>query len=313
VIDFAYRVHTEVGNHCSGARVNSRMVPLRYQLQNGDTIEILTSTQQTPNKDWLKMVRTPKAQNRIRQWLKAQQHDRSVSLGRELLERELTRHHLDLASLRKQGKIDTALKALTLKDEETLLAALGYGQVTLGQVLPHFVPPTDTTQGQTADAIELEKIRQRTQLREDRGGVRVGGVEDVLVRYGRCCNPLPGERIIGVITRGRGVTIHTMDCQRLLASDPQRHIAVSWDNNAQMLRPVKIEVLSEDRHGLLAAMSKAISESGVNIVNADVRTLPNKRAMNIFEVIVPSADVLEQLIRSLNRVRGVVKVTRMGK
>lgn len=313
VIDFAYRVHTEVGNHCSGARVNSRMVPLRYQLQNGDTIEILTSTQQTPNKDWLKMVRTPKAQNRIRQWLKAQQHDRSVSLGRELLERELGRQHLDLPGLRKQGKIEIALKALSLKDEETLLAALGYGQVTLGQVLPHFVPPTDTTQGQTADAIELEKIRQRTQLREDRGGVRVGGVEDVLVRYGRCCNPLPGERIIGVITRGRGVTVHAMDCQRLLASDPQRHIAVSWDNNAQMLRPVKIEVLSEDRHGLLAAMSKAISESGVNIVNADVRTLPDKRAMNIFEIMVPSADVLEQLIRSLNRVRGVVKVTRMGR
>lgn len=313
VIDFAYRVHTEVGNHCSGARVNSRMVPLRYQLQNGDTIEILTSTQQTPNKDWLKMVRTPKAQNRIRQWLKAQQHDRSVSLGRELLERELARQHLDLSGLRKQGKIESALKALSLKDEETLLAALGYGQVTLGQVLPHFVPPTDTTQGQTADAIELEKIRQRTQLREDRGGVRVGGVEDVLVRYGRCCNPLPGERIIGVITRGRGVTVHAMDCQRLLASDPQRHIAVSWDNNAQMLRPVKIEVLSEDRHGLLAAMSKAISESGVNIVNADVRTLPDKRAMNIFEIMVPSADVLEQLIRSLNRVRGVVKVTRMGR
>jgi guanosine-3',5'-bis(diphosphate) 3'-pyrophosphohydrolase len=313
VIDFAYRVHTEVGNHCSGARVNSRMVPLRYQLQNGDTIEIITSAQQTPNKDWLKIVRTPKAQNRVRQWLKAQQHDRSVSLGRELLERELTRQHLDLASLRKQGKIDTALKALTLKDEETLLAALGYGQVTLGQVLPHFVPPIDTTQGQTADALELEKIRQRAQVREDRGGVRVGGVEDVLVRYGRCCNPLPGERIIGVITRGRGVTVHAMDCQRLLASDPQRHIAVSWDNNAQMLRPVKIEVLSEDRHGLLAAMSKAISESGVNIANADVRTLPDKRAMNVFEVMVPSSDVLDQLMRSLNRVRGVVKVTRMGR
>jgi len=313
VIDFAYRVHTEVGNHCSGARVNSRMVPLRYQLQNGDTIEIITSAQQTPNKDWLKIVRTPKAQNRVRQWLKAQQHERSVALGRELLERELARHHLDLASIRKQGKIESALKALSLKDEETFLAAIGYGQVTIGQVTPHVIPQTETAQGQTADALELEKIRQRAQVREDRGGVRVGGVEDVLVRYGRCCNPLPGERIIGVITRGRGVTVHAMDCQRLLASDPQRHIAVSWDNNAQMLRPVKIEVLSEDRHGLLAAMSKAISESGVNIANADVRTLPDKRAMNVFEVMVPSSDVLDQLMRSLNRVRGVVKVTRMGR
>jgi len=313
VIDFAYRVHTEVGNHCSGARVNSRMVPLRYQLQNGDTIEIITSTQQTPNKDWLKIVKTPKAQNRVRQWLKAQQHERSVALGRELLERELARHHLDLASIRKQGKIETALKALNLKDEETFLAAIGYGQVTLGQMLPHVIPQTETTQGQVADALELEKIRQRAPIREDRGGVRVGGVEDVLVRYGRCCNPLPGERIIGVITRGRGVTVHTIDCQRLLASDPQRHITVSWDNKAEALRPIKIEVVSEDRHGLLAALSKAISESGVNIANADVRTLPDKRAMNVFEVMVPSADVLEQLMRNLNRVRGVVKVTRMGR
>lgn len=313
VIDFAYRVHTEVGNHCSGARVNSRMVPLRYQLQNGDTIEIITSAQQTPNKDWLKIVRTPKAQNRVRQWLKAQQHERSVALGRELLERELARHHLDLASIRKQGKIETALKALSLKDEETFLAAIGYGQVTIGQVTPHIIPQTETAPGQTADALELEKIRQRAQVREDRGGVRVGGVEDVLVRYGRCCNPLPGERIIGVITRGRGVTVHAIDCQRLLASDPQRHITVSWDKGAEILRPVKIEVLSEDRHGLLAAMSKAISESGVNIANADVRTLSDKRAMNVFEVMVPSSDVLDQLMRSLNRVRGVVKVTRMGR
>jgi GTP pyrophosphokinase len=313
VIDFAYRVHTEVGNHCSGARVNSRMVPLRYQLQNGDTIEIITSAQQTPNKDWLKIVKTPKAQNRIRQWLKAQQHERSVTLGRELLERELARQHLDLASLRKQGKIEAALKALNLKDEETFLAAIGYGQVTIGQVLPHVIPQTETTQGQAADALELEKIRQRAPIREDRGGVRVGGVEDVLVRYGRCCNPLPGERIIGVITRGRGVTVHAIDCQRLLASDPQRHITVSWDTKAEALRPIKIEVLSEDRHGLLAAMSKAISESGVNIANADVRTLPDKRAMNVFEVMVPSADVLDQVMRNLNRVRGVVKVTRMGR
>ena len=313
VIDFAYRVHTEVGNHCSGARVNSRMVPLRYQLQNGDTIEIITSAQQTPNKDWLKLVKTPKAQNRVRQWLKAQQHERSVALGRELLDRELARHQLDLASIRKQGKIEAALKALNLKDEETFLAAIGYGQVTIGQVTPHVIPQTETTQGQTADALELEKIRQRAQTREDRGGVRVGGVEDVLVRYGRCCNPLPGERIVGVITRGRGVTVHAIDCQRLLASDPQRHIAVSWDKGAETLRSVKIEVLSEDRHGLLAAMSKAISESGVNIANADVRTLPDKRAMNVFEVMIPSADVLDQLMRSLNRVRGVVKVTRMGR
>lgn len=312
-IDFAYRIHSEVGNHCTSARANGRMVPLRYQLQNGDTIEIVTNTQQTPNKDWLKYVKTAKAQARIRQWVKAQQHERSVALGRELLERELSRHNLDLATLRKQDKIDATLKTLSFKDEETLLAAVGYGQVTPGQVVTQLVPQPEIPSGQTADAAELEKIRQKVPVREDRGGVRVGGINDVLVRFGRCCNPLPGERILGVITRGKGVTVHNFDCQRLLAADPQRHIQVSWDSTAQSLYPVKVEVLSEDRHGLLAAMSKAISESGVNIANADVRTLPDHRALNVFEVMVPNAAALDQVIRNLNAIPGVVKADRVRK
>lgn len=312
-IDFAYRIHSEVGNHCTSARANGRMVPLRYQLQNGDTIEIVTNNQQTPNKDWLKFVKTAKAQARIRQWVKAQQHERSVALGRELLERELSRHNLDLATLRKQDTIDAALKVLSFKDEETLLAAVGYGQVTPGQVVTQLVPQPEIVSGQTADAAELEKIRQKAPVREDRGGVRVGGINDVLVRFGRCCNPLPGERILGVITRGRGVTVHNFECQRLLAVDPQRHIQVSWDSTTQSLYPVKVEVLSEDRHGLLAAMSKAISESGVNIANADVRTLPDHRALNVFEVMVSTATALDQVIRSLSAIPGVVKADRVRK
>ncbi|MBI3300847.1 MAG: bifunctional (p)ppGpp synthetase/guanosine-3',5'-bis(diphosphate) 3'-pyrophosphohydrolase [Deltaproteobacteria bacterium] len=311
VIDFAYRIHTEVGNHCTGARANGRLVPLRYQLQNGDTIEIITTAQQTPSKDWLKIVNTSKAKARIRQWIKAQQRERSVALGRELLERELSRYHLDLATLRKQGKLEPILTTLSFKDEETLLAALGYGQLTVGNVLSHFVPQPEATQGQAADAIELEKIRQKP-VGEARGGVRVGGVGDVLVRFGRCCNPLPGEPIRGVITRGKGVTVHTGDCQRLLESDPQRHVAVSWDNGAEYVRPIKIEVLCEDRPGLLAAMSKAISATGLNITSADVRTLPDKRARDIFEVMVGSAEDLERVMRNLGRVRGVVKVARVN-
>ena len=311
VIDFAYRIHSEVGNHCTGARVNGRLVPLRYQLQNGDTLEIITTAQQTPSKDWLKVVQTSKARARIRQWIKAQQRERSVALGRELLERELSRYHLDLATLRKQDKIAAALTALSFKDEETLLAAIGYGQVTVGNVLSHFVPQQEPIQGQTADAIELDKIRQKP-VGEAKGGVRVGGLGDVLVRFGRCCNPLPGEPIRGVITRGRGVTVHTGDCQRLLESDPQRHVAVSWDNGAKYVRPIKIEVLCEDWPGLLAAMSKAISAVGINITSADVRTLPDKRARDVFEVMVASAEDLERVMRNLERVRGVVKVARVN-
>ena len=311
VIDFAYRIHSEVGNHCTGARVNGRLVPLRYQLQNGDTLEIITTAQQTPSKDWLKVVQTSKARARIRQWIKAQQRERSVALGRELLERELSRYHLDLATLRKQDKIAAALTALSFKDEETLLAAIGYGQVTVGNVLSYFVPQQEPVQGQTADAIELDKIRQKP-VGEAKGGVRVGGLGDVLVRFGRCCNPLPGEPIRGVITRGRGVTVHTGDCQRLLESDPQRHVAVSWDNGAKYVRPIKVEVLCEDWPGLLAAMSKAISAAGINITSADVRTLPDKRARDVFEVMVASAEDLERVMRNLERVRGVVKVARIN-
>lgn len=311
VIDFAYRVHTEVGNHCTGARVNGRFVPLRYQLQNGDTVEIITSTHQSPSKDWLKFVKTSKAQARIRQWIKAQQRTQSVALGRELLERELARYHLDLATLRKQDKMDAVLGEFGFKDEETLLAAIGYGQLTVGSVLSHFVPQQEPSPGLVSDVAELEKIRQKTHLEDGRGGVRVGGENNVLIRFGRCCNPLYGEQIVGVITRGKGVTVHAADCQRLLESDPQRHIAVSWENGAVQERPVKVEVLSEDRPGLLAAMSKAISTAGINIANADVRTLADKRALNVFEVMVASADDLHRVMRNLGRVRGVVKVERV--
>lgn len=311
VVDFAYRIHSEVGNHCTGARVNGRLVPLRYQLQNGDTIEIITTTQQTPSKDWLKIVKTSKAQARIRQWIKAQQRERSVALGRELLDRELARYRLDLPALRKQNKLDAALKALSFKDEETLLAAIGYGQLTAGSVLFHFVPQPDQSQAQVADATELEKIRQKTP-RESQSGVRVGGVDDVLIRFARCCNPLPGERILGVITRGKGVTVHSIECQRLLDSDPQRHVTVTWDKGVEHLRPVKVEVLCADRPGLLAAMSKAISAENVNINSADVRTLSDKRALNVFEVMVTNADALERVMRNLGRVRGVVKVARVN-
>ncbi len=310
VIDFAYRVHSEVGNHCTGARLNGRQVPLRYQLQNGDVIEIITTKQQSPSKDWLKIVKTPKAKARIRHWLKEEQRERSLALGQELLGRELDRAHATLPTLRKQNKIASALEALGFEDEETLFAALGYGQVTVRQVLSHLVPQPTEVPGQNLDEIELEKIRRRPPD-GDPSGVKVGGVGNVLIRFGRCCNPLPGEDILGVITRGRGVTVHTIACQRLLESDPQRHTAVSWDAATDYTRPVKLEVLSEDRPGLLANMSKAISTAGLNIASADVRTLTDERALNVFEVLVSGSGDLQRVMRNLERVRGVVKVSRM--
>ena len=310
VVDFAYRVHSEIGNRCTGARVNGRQVPLRYQIQNGDVIEIVTTDHQSPSKDWLKIVKTPKAKARIRHWLKEEQRERSVALGQELLDRELDRHATSLKELRKQRRLEPALQALGFGDEETLFAAVGYGQLTVRQVLTSLLPAAGETQREAADAATLDKLNTDDSA-EDAGGVRVGGVGNVLIRFGRCCNPLPGERIVGVITRGRGVTVHTVACQRRLESDPQRHVAVNWDPGTDYARPVKIEVLSEDRPGLLTNMSKAISTVGLNIAGANVRTLSDRRALNVFEILVPSAADLRRVIRNLERVRGVVKVSRV--
>jgi len=203
VIDFAYRIHSEVGHHCAGARVNGRLVPLRYRLRNGDTVEIVTTTNQTPSKDWLNHVHTSRAKARIRAWLRNQQRSRSLAVGREILERDLARHHLDFKRLQKDGKLEEAAQALSVKDEETLLAGIGYGKITTAQVLGKLLPPDELARRAEREEGTLRKFIRR--MAGQGAGVQVSGVEDVLVRFGKCCDPLPGERILGFITRGRGV------------------------------------------------------------------------------------------------------------
>ena len=308
IVDFAYRVHSEVGHHCSGARVNSRMVPLRYRLRSGDTVEIITTAHQTPSKDWLNFVITSRAKQKIRNWIKFQQRTRSVAVGREILERDLGRYHLDLAKLRKEGRMAQLISDLSQRDEENLLAAIGYGRVTAHQVLSHLLPPEALQKGPTPEGT-LKRLFRRI-ARQSKPGVRVSGLEDVLVRFGKCCDPLPGERILGFTTRGRGVTVHAVDCPRVLESDPQRRIEVVWDEGMATPRPVTVEVMCIDEPGLLANMSKAISGAGVNISRAQVHSVPDKKAVNTFEVMVSHVDQLNRVIRSLGKVRGVMKVAR---
>ncbi len=310
IIDFAYRVHSQVGEHCAGARVNGKLVPLKYQLQSGDTIEIVTTTRQTPSKDWLKIVTTTRAKERIRNWIKIQQRKRSLEIGTELLDRDLRRYRRELGKLRKSGDVERVAKELGFKDEENLIAAIGYGRLPTQHVLAKLVP---------ADAPEDQKARTEGTLqklfrlvgRQTKGGVQVSGLDDVMVRFGRCCNPLPGEPITGFITRGRGVTVHAIDCLRVMESDPQRRVEVAWDPADGHFRPVEIEVTGVDAPGLLAAMSKAISSSGVNISRAEVRTGIDKKAVNVFEVMVDSVDALNRVMRGLGKVKGVMKVQRV--
>ena len=310
VIDFAYRIHSEVGRHCAGARVNGKLVPLRYQLQSGDTVEIITTANQAPSKDWLKLVKTSRAKARIRAYIKGQQSQRSVAVGKEILERDLARHQLDLAKLRKDGTLERVLKELDLADEEALLADVGYGKLTGQQVLAKIFPEEELERRREQKESALQRL-MRLVSRQPKSGVRVSGVEDMLVRFGKCCQPLPGERIAGFITRGRGVTVHAQDCPKVLETDPQRRVDVQWENGKGTPRAVRIEVTCVDRPGLLAAISKAISSTGTNIARAQVHAVGDHKAQNTFELMVGSMDELNLVMRNLGRVRGVMKVHRV--
>ena len=310
VIDFAYRIHSEVGHHCSGARVNGQLVSLKYILRSGDTVEIITTQQQVPSRDWLKWVKTPRAKSKIRNWLKSQQRERSVALGREILESDLHRYQLDYGALRNTGKIIWLTKELGLKDEEALLAALGYGRITTRHILAKLGPPEKLDTSTKKAEGSLETLFRIVSSQKQGLGIRVKGIDDVLVRFALCCHPLPGERIIGFITRGRGVTVHTVGCPTVLESDPHRKIEVSWEENGQAPRPVKIEVTCVDQPGLLAAISSAITSANANIARAQVRTFSGQKALNTFEVMIKNSEQLKNVLDNVTKVKGVYKAVR---
>ncbi len=308
VVDFAYRIHSDIGQHCSGARVNGRLVPFRYILRSGDTVEIITTQEQTPSRDWLKVAKTPRAKSRIRAWMTSQQRERSVALGREILEGDFARHDLSYQRLHEKGRIDKLGKELGVKNEEGLLASVGYGKLMPRQVLARLLPAEQLKGDKKQLEGGLERLFRLVGSRDR--GVRVKGIEDVLVRFARCCHPLPGEEIGGIITRGRGVTVHVASCPTGLEADPERRVEVSWSEDAQMPRAVKIEVSCADKPGLLAAISSAISDSGVNIARAHIRTFDDK-AVNTFEIMIGSSDQLRQVLQDISNVKGVYQANRV--
>ena len=318
VIDFAYRIHSQVGNHLSGARVNGRMVPLRYKLKSGDTVEVLTSERQTPGKDWANYVATARAKSRIRQWLRQQQAERSRDLGISLLDRELEQLKLTVHQLRADHRFEPVLKEFSQRDVESLLAAVGYGLVTPTQVLNKVLTPDEIKayrhEKPTTPETPAQKDRASRELRRAASGaVVVSGVGDMMVRFAKCCNPLPGEAITGFITRGRGVTVHVAGCQHALNTDPQRRVPVVWKDGEEEPRPIRLEVLSVDQPGLLAAMTKAIAAAGVNISTAEVKTRgADGRALAVFEVSVSSARQLNNLMNAIGGIDGVMRVARLG-
>jgi GTP pyrophosphokinase len=314
-IDFAYAIHTSVGDHCSGARVNGVIVPLRYQLRNGDTVEIITSPNQKPNKDWLKLVKMARARTKIRHRLRKEQRERAGTLGKDLVERALKKWGVSMAKAERAGDLQRAAETLKCGRVEQLLTEVGYGKITATQVAEAVVPPDKRKGGKEVDAEEKEnpltRILRRVTGRTSSSGIRVEGEDDVMVRFARCCSPLPGDKVVGFITRGRGVTVHTRDCHKALDVDPDRRIDVEWTSDGKTTHDVAIQIVCADKPGLLAHISQAFTDSGVNISQAHCRATEDRRAVNTFHASVTDLEQLKAVMRSLQRIKGVYSVDRV--
>ncbi|MDB4470736.1 bifunctional (p)ppGpp synthetase/guanosine-3',5'-bis(diphosphate) 3'-pyrophosphohydrolase [Deltaproteobacteria bacterium] len=308
-IDFAYAIHTDVGSQCVGARINGQLRPLKTQLKNGDIVEVITSKNHTPSKDWLSFVKTSKARNKIRQWVKAEQREKSIVLGRELVEKELRKHQYSLKRALSLDSFDLAVTDLGYKQADDLFASVGYGKLSAGQVISHVLPRDEIKSPSKPGA--LGKVLGKFGRRKPSSAIKIDGIDDVMVRFANCCNPLPGEPVTGFITRGRGLTVHTVDCSQVLASDPDRRIDVDWDMQRKTSRPVKIQVSCSDQKGMLVGISGAITDADANIVSASVFSRGDKKGTNLFEIDVQNLEHLNRVVREVKKVKGVYRVERL--
>ena len=312
-VDFAYAIHTEVGRHCAGSRVNGAMVPLRYQLKSGDAVEIITNPTQRPSKDWLEFVATGKARTKIRSFLHAEERARSRELGQSLLERELRKRGLSYQKLLKKGELEKLAKKSRYGALEELVQQIGYGKLEPSTVVREFFPQNDLEKEPPKELREgpIEKLVRKIKPK-GADGIRLDGVDSLLVRFGRCCNPVPGDSIVGFITRGRGITVHRGHCPRVAELDPERKVDVSWDANKKLKpRPVTLRVITTDRPGILASISKQFSESKINISSANCVAGSEDRAVNTFSFSVTNVDQLKNIIKSVRKVGGVLTVDRV--
>jgi guanosine-3',5'-bis(diphosphate) 3'-pyrophosphohydrolase len=306
-VDFAYAIHSEVGNTCTGAKVNGRMVPLRHELQNGDTIEIITSANQRPNRDWLQFVKTSKARNKIRQWLKAVEREQSISLGKELLERELRKNGTSLAKLMKDGdELKRVASDLSLHRVDDLLEAVGHGKLSPGQVSGRVMKILFPATEEDTTPLEAE-VRPP----KEAGPIRIKGMQDLLVRLASCCQPIPGDQIVGYITRGKGVTIHRSDCAYLARTEGFRQFPAEWDGHPADLYAANIQVVTVDKPGLLADITNALKSADVNVTKASVTTTDENRGIANFTVQVSDQQHLDRVFAALKKLKEVISVRRV--
>jgi GTP pyrophosphokinase len=309
-VDFAYLIHTEVGNQCTGAKVNGRIVPLQYELKTGDTVEISTLKKSHPSKDWLNFVKTVKARSRIRQWIKTQEKERSITLGREICEKAFRKYRLNFNMLLKSEDMEKVVKHFGFKHVDDLIASVGYGKITPLQIIRKIEPKPEEKEPSESF---LDKIISRVRKKKPKTGVTVKGVDDILIKFGKCCQPVPGDPITGYITRGFGVTVHRMNCVNALKMSPERQIEVDWDVDIADTYPVKIMVRSYDRVGLLADITANISKNGANILSANTQTNENKIVDSFFTIAVEDTDHLNRVLTSIRKVKHIQEVRRIDR
>jgi GTP pyrophosphokinase len=300
-VDFAYSIHTQVGHKCIGAKVNGRIVPLRYQLKNGDTLEIITSPTHGPSRDWLKFVVTQRAKGRIKQWIKAEERKQSIELGLKLLEVEMKKHHLKPSAL-KADEMQAMAKAFSLQSFDDLLVSVGYGKVSPHQVVNRLLPEKE----------QEEVVQKAARPEREQKGITIKGIDHVLYHTAKCCFPIPGDALVGFVTRGRGVTIHRRDCPNLesLAIDDGRIVDVDWKPGKETTTPARLLVETVDRAGMIADLSALISSVNVNISHMQATTTQDKKAHIVFNLAVTDKLQLTGLIQKIAQTEGVLRVKR---
>ena len=316
-IDFAYRIHTDVGNRCVGAKVNGRIVPLDYKLSNGDIVEVITSKQATgPSRDWMNIVGSSDTRNKIRSWFKKERREENIAKGREMLEKETKRLGYDIKVLLKADKLKTVAASFRLDSVEALYASVGYGGVTLNGVMSKLVELYKKEQKLTVtkDLSQLlAELKPRRSKAKASHGILVKGEEGIMVKLARCCNPIPGDPVIGYITRGSGISVHRTDCPNVLSNNPdeqRRLIEVSWDITTDAVYKVNIVINASDRPGMMADIMQVTSEAKLNINALNCRTDKHKNAYITMGLDISNLEQLDNIMNKIKRMKGVYSVER---
>lgn len=305
-IDFAYSIHSDVGHTCIGAKVNRNIVPLKYQLQNGDRVEIITQSGHHPSKDWLKYAVTSRARSKIKNWINTEERNRSIVLGRELLEKEFRKNGLKFSLLGKPEALKKLFEENQVHSQDDLMAAVGYGKLSPKHVVQYFLPEEPKAEEPLPEKPKRKPPDVATV------GISLTGIEDVMVRFAKCCTPIPGDEIVGYISRGRGIVVHTTSCPNTRDMEADRLVEVEWNVRERHTYPVHIRVVCRDRKGVLADVSSAISAHDVNISNAQVDTNnPDMHAVCDFKIDVNDLNELNKLVTAIKKLDCVMSVERI--